>query len=159
MSKLAMSKLSWSTEMEGPVVLIVAAAGLLIYGYYNEDIFTLAQGALPAFALLVVLLLSVVDLIFNRKHGAVLQEYEATGEGYMTIPEMIVAAIISVLYTIAMIRVGFIVSSTAFVALLSWYLGGKISIFYACVALIVSFLLWLCLNMAGSVFFGNPLLF
>ena len=160
MSKPSMPKLNWSMDVEGPVVLMVASAGLLIYGYYNEDIFTLSQGALPAFALLVVVLLSAVDLLFNRKDDhAVLQEYEATGEGYMTVPEMIVACIISIIYTIAMIRIGFIVSSTAFVALLAWYLAGKVSIFYACVALIISSLLWLCLNQAGSTFFGNPLLF
>lgn len=155
-----MPGLRWSTSTEGPLVLGTVAAVLLVYGYFYENLFTLNKGALPGAALLVICVFGIADFIVNRKSQRVeLQEYMATGEGFMTIPEIIIAAILAMTYAYAMLHVGMIVSTIVFITLASWYLDAKVSLFYFVVAVVTSILLWLSFAKGGGTYFGAPLLF
>lgn len=155
-----MPGLRWSPSIEGPLVLAAVAGVLLVYGYSYEKLFTLNKGALPGAALLVILMFSVADFLINRNSARTeLQEYMATGEGYMTIPEIIVAAILAMIYSYAMLHVGMIVSTVVFITLASWYLDAKVSLLYFCIAVATSILLWLSFAKGGGTFFGTPLLF
>ncbi|MGV6874844.1 tripartite tricarboxylate transporter TctB family protein [Pseudochelatococcus sp. B33] len=155
-----MPSLRWSKSAEGSLVLAMAAAALLVYGYFRENLFVLNKGALPGVALLVICAFSLIDFLLNREaQHAELQEYAATGEGSMTIPEIIVAAIMAMIYAYAMLHVGLVVSTIIFITLASWYLDAKITMLYFIVAIIVSSLLWLSFVKGGGTYFGNPILF
>lgn len=148
--------------VEGPLVLIAVSAALLVYGLAEEDILSLGKSTLPAVALLAVFFFSLIDFVLTSRNDEIaarLAEYEAISEGPITPIEILAAAILSTLFTFAMLHVGVVVTTTIVIALMSWYLDSRISVLYGCIALIVSASIWLVFEKGGGVYLGNPILF